>query len=101
MTNAQLKAWQRHVLDARRRVEQFQVAGYPTGVPEDAAILAADQELTASRAIVQAAREYVRATEYAYAVSATRYTEADEVQAASDATDDYEALKAAVGEVKG
>ncbi len=52
MTDAQLKAWQRHVLDARRRVEQFQVAGYPTGVPEDAAILAADQELTAMRLIV-------------------------------------------------
>ncbi len=54
MTDSQLAAWQRHVLYARRRVEQFQVAGNPTGVPEDAAILAAD-------AIVQAAREYAQA----------------------------------------
>ncbi len=50
MTDSQLATWQRHVLDARRRVEQFRAAGYPTGVPEDAAILAADQELTALRA---------------------------------------------------
>ncbi len=54
MTDAQLKAWQRHVLYARRRVEQFQVAGNPTGVPVDAAILAADKVVQAARTLAAA-----------------------------------------------